>query len=171
MLIKNHTLHKLVDQTLKESAAAGGGTRLYTVGEIVCNMAQLAQNLLEPALEVLPGGIGGYKKQWQINSGYRLRGAIGAIESATSDHPKGRAVDIGILLPDRIGKTYEYIQKLEKIIPYDQLILEYRYSSSVWIHASYNAKTSRRRAFTMVNDAPYKQSGFVLLNNIPPKAA
>lgn len=167
--------HKLVDQMLKETA--GGSERLYTVGEIVCNMAHLAQNLLEPSLEVLPGGIGGYKNQWQINSGYRLRGAIGAKESATSDHPKGRAVDIGILLPDRIGKTYEYIQKLEKIIPYDQLILEYRYPTSVWIHASYKVNAPRRMAFTMVNDKTYKRdsngipSGFVLLNSIPPKAA
>lgn len=167
--------HKLVDQMLKDSP--NGPERLYTVGEIVCNMAQTAQNLLEPALDVLPGGIGGYKTQWRINSGYRLRGAIGAVESATSDHPKGCAVDIGILLPDRVGKTYEYIQALEKVIPYDQLILEYRFPSSVWIHASYKAKDSRKMAFTMVNDKTYNRnaaglpSGFVLVSTIPPKAA
>lgn len=166
--------HKLVDQMLKD--APNAPERLYTVGEIVCNMAQLCQNLLEPALDVLPGGIGGYKTQWRINSGYRLRGAIGAVESATSQHPKGQAVDIGILLPDRIGKTYEYIQALEKVIPYDQLILEYRNPSSVWIHASYTSKGSRKMAFTMVNDKTYKRNavgiptGFVLLNDIPPKA-
>ena len=167
--------HRLVDQMLKDTP--NGPERLYTVGEIVCNMAQTAQNLLEPALNVLPGGIGGYKTQWRINSGYRLRGAIGAIESATSDHPKGCAVDIGILLPDRIGKTYEYIQALEKVIPYDQLILEYRFPSSVWIHASYKVKDSRKMAFTMVNDKTYKRNaaglpaGFVLVSDIPPKAA
>ena len=167
--------HKLVDQMLKDSAS--GPERLYTVGEIVCNLANTAQNILEPALIVLPGGIGGYRKQWRINSGYRLRGAIGAIESATSDHPKGQAVDIGILLPDVVGKTYEYIQALEKVIPYDQLILEYRFPSSCWIHASYKDKGSRKMAFTMVNDATYRRdtrgipSGFALVNNIPPKAA
>lgn len=167
--------HKLVDQMLKDTP--NGPERLFTVGEIVCNMAQLAQNLLEPALNVLPGGIGGYKNQWRINSGYRLRGAIGAVESTTSDHPKGQAVDIGILLPDRIGKTYEYIQALEKVIPYDQLILEYRFPSSCWIHASYKSKGSKKMAFTMVNDKTYKRNtagipaGFVLVNDIPPKAA
>jgi len=165
--------HRLVDQMLKESR--GAPERLYTVQEIVCNMAQLSQNLLEPALDILPGGIGGYKKQWQINSGYRLRGAIGAIESATSDHPKGQAVDIGILLPDRINKTYEYIQSLERIIPYDQLILEYRHPTTVWIHASYKSQNSRKTAFTMVNDKTYRTktsgSAFALLNNIPPKVA
>jgi len=167
--------HKLVDQMLKDTP--NGPERLYTVGEIVCNMANLAQNLLEPAVDVLPGGIGGYKNQWRINSGYRLRGAIGAIESATSDHPKGCAVDIGILLPDKVGKTYEYIQALERVIPYDQLILEYRFPSSVWIHASYKPKGTRKMAFTMVNDKTYQRnasgipSGYVLLNDIPPKAA
>jgi hypothetical protein len=167
--------HKLVDQLLKDTA--NGPERLFTVGEIVCNMAQLAQNLLEPATEILPGGIGGYKTQWKINSGYRLRGAIGAIESPTSDHPKGCAVDIGILLPDKIGKTYEYIQALERVIPYDQLILEYRFPSSVWIHASYKSNGSRKMAFTMVNDKTYKRNsagmpaGYALLNDIPPKAA
>ena len=81
-----------------------GPERLYTVPEIVCNMAQLAQNVLEPMLEVLPGGIGGYRTQWRINSGYRLRGAVGN-ESATSQHPKGQALDIGILLPNKAQAT------------------------------------------------------------------
>lgn len=165
--------HKLVDQMLKE--IKDGPDKLYKVQEIVCNMAQLAQNLLEPALEVLPGGIGGFRKQWKINSGYRLRGLV-ANESAVSDHPKGRAVDIGIMLSPKYDKTYEYIQKLEKVIPYDQLILEYRYPDSVWIHTSYNAKSKRKMAFTMVNDSTFKRdakgqpAGFVLVNNIPPKS-
>ena len=166
--------HKLVDQVLKDTA--NGPDRVFTVGEIVCNLALISQNLLEPALAELPGGIGGYKNQWRVNSGYRLRGVVGN-ESPTSDHPKGCAVDIGILLPDKIGKTYEIIQKLEKIIPYDQLILEYRFPSSVWIHTSYKPNGSRKMAFTMVNDRTYKRdskgipSGFVLLDNIPPKRA
>jgi predicted chitinase len=166
--------HRLVDQMLKDSGTADA--RLYTVGEIVCNMANLAQNLLEPALEVLPGGIGGYKSLWRFNSGYRLRGVVGN-ESLTSDHPKGCAVDIGILLPNRNSKTFEIIQKLEPVIPYDQLILEYRYPTSVWIHTSYKPNGSRKMAFTMVNDRTYKRNekgiptGFVLLDNIPPKAA
>lgn len=164
--------HRLVDQMLKDTK--DGPERLYTVPEIVCNMAQLAQNILEPMLDVLPGGIGGYGTQWRINSGYRLRGAVGN-ESATSQHPKGQALDIGILLPNKAQATYEIIQKAEKIIPYDQIIMEYRYPSSVWIHVSYTAKGSRKMAFTMVNDAVYKRdsrgmpSGFALIENIPAK--
>jgi predicted chitinase len=166
--------HRLVDQMLKDSKSSP--ERLYTVQEIVCNMAELAQNVLEPMLEVLPGGIGGYNNQWRLNSGYRLRGAIGN-ESQTSQHPKGQAVDIGILLPNRIEKTYEIIRAAEKILPYDQIILEYRFPSSVWIHASYNSKAPRKMAFTMVNDSVYARdsrgmpTGFALLQSIPPKRA
>lgn len=159
--------HKLVDQILRESK--GGAERLFKVQEIVCNLANVAQNILEPALEVLPGGIGGWKTQWKINSGYRMRGTT-SNESPTSDHPKGRALDIGILLPDKYTKTYEIIQKLEKIVNYDQLILEYRYPSSCWIHVSYNANGGRKMAFTMVNDKTHSKS-IALVDNIPPKQA
>jgi predicted chitinase len=166
--------HRLVDQMLKESKSSP--ERIYTVQEIVCNLAQTAQNILEPMLEILPGGIGGYKTQWKINSGYRLKGVV-ANESPTSDHCKGHAIDIGIMLPDKYTSTYDIIQKAEKILPYDQLILEYRHPGSVWIHVSYKPKGSRTMAFTMVNDATYKRnaagmpSGFVLVENIPPKSA
>jgi hypothetical protein len=166
--------HKLVDQMLKDSKDAP--ERLYSAPEIVCNLALTCQNLLEPAVNVLPGGIGGYKKQWKINSGYRLKGVV-ANESPTSDHCKGQALDIGIMLPDKYTKTYEFIQQLEKVLPYDQLILEYRFPESCWIHVSFKSKGARKQAFTMVNDKVYKRdskgipSGFVLLETIPPKSA
>jgi predicted chitinase len=166
--------HRLVDQMLKESKTSP--ERIYTVQEIVCNLAQTAQNILEPMLEVLPGGIGGYKTQWKINSGYRLKGVV-SNESPTSDHCKGCAIDIGIMLPDKYTSTYDIIQKAERLLPYDQLILEYRHPGSVWIHVSYKPKGSRKMAFTMVNDSTYKRnsagapSGFVLVENIPPKSA
>ena len=81
------------------------------------------------------------------------------------------------MLPDKYGKTYEFAQQLEKILPYDQLILEYRFPESCWIHVSFKSKGPRKQAFTMVNDKVYKRdskgipSGFVLLDKIPPKAA
>lgn len=165
--------HKLVDQILKDNAKSA--ERVYTVQEIVCNLAMSAQNVLEPYLEVMPGGIGGYGKQWEISSGYRLKGVI-PYESPTSDHCKGHCFDIILKLPDRATKTYELVQKCEKIIKYDQLILEYRYPSSVWIHTGYKSQGNRGMAFTMVNDSTYKRdakgnpAGFYLLDSIPPKA-
>lgn len=169
--------HKLVDQMLQPTANTP--LRLYTVQEIVCNLAMSAQNLLENYLAVLPNGISGYKKQWTISSGYRLKGVV-SYESATSDHCKGHCFDVCLLGADVSNKTYDLVQKMEPIVTYDQMILEYRNPTSVWIHSSYKAPGSpaggnRKMAFTMVNDATYKRNakgipeGFVLINPIPPK--
>ena len=144
-----------------------------TKQEIVCNMANLAQNLLEPALGVLPDGISGYNSRWRINSGFRATSR--GIGSPSSDHNKGCAVDLGVLvdggLTERINQTYELVQQLERVIPYNQLILEYRNSNgrvSVWIHAALKPTGNRGQAFTMVNDRTYGQ-GFHLVTNVPPK--
>jgi hypothetical protein len=79
------------------------------------------------------------------------------------------------MLPDKYTKTYEFVQKLEKILPYDQLILEYRYPDSVWIHVSFKSKGPRKQAFTMLNDKTYQgtypKGGFVLVDSITPPGA
>ena len=163
--------HKLIDQLLVDTA--NGKERLYKTQEIVCNLATSAQNILEPYLDALPGGIAGYNKQWTISSGYRLKGVVKS-ESPTSDHCKGHCFDIALLGPDRYNKTYELVQKLEKLITYDQIILEYRAPTSVWIHTGYKATGNRKMAFTMVNDKVYKRdakgmpSGFILLSDGAP---
>ena len=168
MLIANSD-HKLVDQMLQDTK--GGQLRQYTVQEIVCNLAMVAQNILEPLLEILPGGIGGYKKTWKINSGYRLKGIVPQ-ESPTSDHCKGQAIDIG-LVNSTYDKLYNFTVSAEKILPYDQIILEYRYPSTHWVHISYKMDARRKMAFTMVNDKTYKRNsagvpqGFYLLDQIP----
>ena len=158
--------HKLVDQEL---TGPDGKIRLYTVQEIVCNLAQTCQNILEPALEVLPGGIGGKDKQWKITSGYRLKGVV-KTESPNSSHCKGFAFDVALLLPDRMRKTYELAVALEKVLPYDQLILEYRYQDQVWVHMGYGA-SQRKMAFTMLNDKSHTMGSYVLLDSITPPAA
>jgi len=158
--------HKLVDQQL---TGPDGKLRLYTVQEIVCNLAQTCQNILEPALEVLPGGIGGRNKQWKITSGYRLKGVI-KTESPNSSHCKGFAIDVALLLPDRMRKTYELAIALEKILPYDQLILEYRYQDQVWVHMGYG-ESRRKMAFTMLNDKTHTRGSFTLLDSITPPGA
>ena len=163
--------NKLVDQILKDTA--NGPDRVFKVQEIVCNLATAAQNILEPYLDILPGGIGGYGQQWTISSGYRLKGVVKS-ESPTSDHCKGYCFDIALLLPDRFNKTYQLVQQLETLINYDQLILEYRYKDQVWIHTGYKPTGNRKMAFTMVNDKVYQKdskgmpSGFVLLDNGAP---
>lgn len=164
--------HRLTPQMLKPNA--GAPERLYNVQEIVGNMAETANNVLEPIMNVLPGGRSGYNTQWVISSGYRLKGVV-SNESPTSDHCKGHCVDIVLKIPDKYTKTFEMIQKIEQLIVYDQLILEYRFPDSVWMHISYRKDNNRKMAFTMVNDKTFKRNaqglpaGFFLLNTIPPK--
>ena len=141
-----------------------------TKQQIVCNMAQLAQNVLEPALSVLPGGIDGYRSLWRINSGYRMG-------NSRSQHNRGQAVDIGIIgdgLTDKIQKSYDVTLQLDRTVPYDQLILEYRNPTSCWIHCSYS-ENQRGMGFTMVNDSTFRRdsngvpAGFYKIDSIPPK--
>jgi len=163
--------HRLTPQMLKPNRDAQ--ERLYTVQEIVGNLAETSNNVLEKILDILPGGMAGRGSQWKINSGYRLKGVV-PNESPASDHCKGHCVDIGLLLPDKYNKTFQLVQQIEQLIVYDQLILEYRYPDSVWIHIGYRKNNNRKMAFTMVNDKTYKfvgnvPSGFYLITNIPPK--
>ena len=144
--------HRLVDQN--------GLTRQ----QIVANLSALCENILEKYLQVLPGGIHGLGKRWKINSGYRMG-------VSNSDHAKGRAVDIGLVGgPERKALHHELIQQLDKLVPYDQLILEYRGPTSTWIHTGFRGNgnntfgggTNRKMAFTMNNDQTVGQ-GFILL--------
>lgn len=126
-----------------------------TKQEIVSNLAALCENILEKYLLVLPGGIQGYGKQWLITSGYRMG-------SSRSYHNKGLACDIQLTGRDK-KQHFNLINKLEPIVNYDQMILEYRGSESVWIHTGFRGETNRKMAFTMVNDKTYS-TGFKLLS-------
>lgn len=164
MLYDHSGNHKLVDQNG------------LTKQQIICNLSQLCENILEPLLDVLPGGIGGYSKQWTINSGYRM--LSNGVGSSSSDHPTGRAIDLSLLPKDqtRNKRHFEFIQQIEKILPYDQIILEYRSGNQCWMHIGYRGVKAgdtagpgginRKMAFTMLNDSTYKKdgkSGFYLL--------
>ena len=134
--------HKLVDQNG------------LTKQQIVCNLSQLCKNVLEKYLTILPGGIAGYGKQWTISSGYRQG-------TSSSDHNKGQAVDITLSRSTKNRKeaTYELAKQFEKLVPYDQMILEYRGTSQNWIHTSYRGSKNRKMAFTMLNDKTYPKPG------------
>ena len=138
-------------------------------------MADTANNVLENIIDIMPGGLSGYNRQWVITSGYRLKGVV-KNEAPSSDHCKGHCIDIDIKIPDKYTKTYELIQQIERLVQYDQLILEYRFPDQCWIHISYRKDNNRKQAFTMVNDTTYKRNsaglphGFYLLSEIPPKA-
>lgn len=161
--------HRLQNQELRD----GNKTRTYTPQEVVCNLANLSQSCLEPIADIMPNGYAGYKKLWMISSGYRLRGVV-RNESATSQHCKGFALDITLIGGgNKYRQTFDLIQQIEKVIPYDQLILEYRNPGSCWIHVSFNYSGSNRKmAFTMSNDKTFRRnlagipSGFFLLEPV-----
>jgi predicted chitinase len=178
-LSKSFTLGMMID------GGVNGQNKLkdqcgLTKQQIVCNLAQLCENILEPLISagLLPGGAAGYGKQWTINSGYRSTG--NSANASTSDHPYGRATDISLLPKDgtRKQRHYEFAQAIEKILPYDQIILEYDQPSSCWVHVGYRGAkqgdtvgqggANRKMAFTMLNGSVYKREngqpkGFYLL--------
>jgi hypothetical protein len=135
----------------------------FTKQQIVCNLKGFAENIMERVITVVP------KQDIVVTSGWRYPGSIGANESANSDHGAGGAVDI-ILRSygnDR-RKHYDLIQRLQNVLPYDQLILEYengKKGSLVWIHIGHRSwqSSQRGRAFTMNNHSTFKNNGFALL--------
>ena len=128
-----------------------------TEQQIVANLASLCENILEKYLIELPGGIDGYRKLWTITSGYRMG-------IAQSDHPRGRACDISLIGGDGIKqKHHDLIQKLDKLVSYDQLILEYAQQHQTWIHTGFRGapfsggfgESNRKHQFTMRDHSPY----------------
>lgn len=178
-LSPNFTLGMLID------GGVNGKNQLkdqlgLTKQQIVCNLSQLCVNILEPMLAVLPNGIAGYGKDWKINSGYRSSGNIPAGGVAKSDHMLGRAIDFTLLPYDSLKaqKNFEFCSTIERILPYDQIIMEYMSGGSNWIHIGYrginNGDTAggganRKMAFTMLNGSTYRRddkgnpTGFYLL--------
>lgn len=178
-LSPNFTLGMLIDGGVAGKNTLQGQLGL-TKQQIVCNLSQLCVNVLEPMLGVLPGGIAGYGKQWKINSGFRASSNIPAGGVAKSDHMLGRAIDFTLLPYDSLKaqKNFEFCSTIERMLPYDQIIMEYMSGGSNWIHIGYRGLKdgdtagggiNRRMAFTMLNGKTYHKdnngqpSGFYLL--------
>ena len=114
-------------------------TQGLSAREIACNLKGLCEQVLEPIKKAYPS--------MSITSGYRRPGDVGA-SSAKSQHYTGQAVDIVISGFNR-KKHYDAIQQIQQLVPYDQLILEYDGSSTVWIHCSFSYTGNRKQHFTM----------------------
>lgn len=130
--------------------------------EIICNLKNLAENILGPINET----VGKHGIAWNITSCYRNNIPSGG--SATSQHLYGCAVDFVMGGNNFAYKTnYDTALKLASILPYDQLLLEYRDPGRTgnrnskrinWIHVSYNNYGSgRQQALTFLNDRTYAQ--------------
>ena len=135
-----------------------------TKSEIVANLADLATNILENIGPLMPGGFDGYRKQWKINSGYRMTVNNSAIygSSKTSQHLTGQAVDLQIVGGSK-ADHYNLIQRIATSCGFDQLILEYSTSGrTAWIHCSYDRNRDRRQCLTINLLMNKTSQGFVL---------
>ena len=135
ILSKNFTLGVLTKNGSRPVIAQQG----LSVQEIVCNLKGLSENCLEPIKNLYPNMV--------ITSGFRRPQDV-ANSSKTSDHYLGCAADIVIPNFGRQGH-YEAIQKIQQLVPYDQLLLEYQGASTVWIHVSFKYNGSKKQIFTM----------------------
>lgn len=139
--------HALKDTVLPDGA--------YSKQKLVANLSALCENILEkvyseigPCTQQDPAG------KWRITSGLRN-------EKGGSFHNKGEACDIQ-LISRNINEHYDLAIKLEKILPYNQILLEYRNKgTSVWIHLSYSMKGSMKLCSTYVDDKNVNGSGQV----------
>lgn len=131
-----------------------------TKQQIVCNLAYLANNVLEKVGPLMPGGWDGYKKRWFINSGFRSTAQNKRSGgSTTSQHCKGMACDIQIRGGTK-QQHFEIAQQILKVINQDQMILEYNLrNTNCWIHLSVdmNKKVQRNDILTWAKWAGYKK--------------
>jgi len=134
-LSKHFTLGALTKNGSRMPVAQQG----LTAQEIVCNLKGLCENCLEPIAELYPGII--------ITSGFRRPGDVPA-SSKISQHYLGQAADIIIPGFSR-QQHYDAINQIAKMIPYDQLLLEYSGKTTVWIHVSFKYAANRVQAFTV----------------------
>lgn len=133
---------------------AGGSRKLVaqaglTPSQIYNNLKALANNVLDLVKDAYPNV--------RINSG--LRTSVPSGGSSTSQHMTGQAVDISFSDLNR-SELYDRVLKVEKMVPYDQLLLEYLTpGGNGWIHISYKNSGNRKMVFTMNNHQRVGQIG------------
>ena len=142
------------------SALTKNGSRMpvnqkgLTANQIVCNLKGLCENVLEPIAERYPNMV--------ITSGFRRPGDVRG-SSNISQHYNGEAADIVIPGFSR-QQHFEAACEIAKIVPFDQIILEYSGKSTVWIHVSFKYTANRSNAFTMRDHKRASSNGqFVLI--------
>lgn len=148
-----------------------------SVQDIVCNLRQLAENVIEPIFEIVG------KNQIIISSTFRTPGQVtGSLKPAAgiSFHEQGLAVDF--CFKKQFTQYYDLAVNFKQAIQFDKLLLEYRLGNVAgtttykpWIHVQWqqqginmaNGRTggqARLTALTFKNDSTYSTS---LVNLLP----
>lgn len=108
-----------------------------TASQIICNLRNLAVNVLEPIWVQYPN--------FRINSGFRTS------TGGRSQHERGQAADIQ--WPGIRGQEYlKRAQWIRDNVAFDQLLFEH--GNSIWLHLSFDAGKRRQRyqVSTMINN-------------------
>jgi hypothetical protein len=111
------------------------------VGEIVANLQLIAVYCLEPIKKKYPRMV--------VTSGFRNY-------SKGSQHTIGQGVDIQFPGMTK-GDYYQIAKDITKLIPFDQLLLEFKDSGTglPWIHISYKESNNRASVMTFFNNKAY----------------
>ena len=146
------------------SQGPGRGMKAMSIQELACNLKALCVNILGPLNE----NIGKVGKAWMMSSCYR--DFVPAGGSMTSQHLSGSAVDFCIGNNYAYKSNFDWATKMAAILPYDQMLLEYRDADKShpkryqWIHVSYNNYgAAKKELMTFLNDKTYKKGELVQL--------
>jgi len=166
-LSKNFTVGHLIEPSviLRDATIMG---KLFSKQDIIANLAALATNVGEPIYDLYGPTSGKFaamssKGLWCINSGLRNG-------TNNSEHNMGRAMDLRFNPKRSFEEMWKLAVELEKILPYNQLILEYRKPGANynpgpgwmnWIHISYSTEGNKKQAFTMIDDKSVDSKGNV----------
>ena len=146
--------HFSLEEMTKSSTASRMGIDNTPNEEQIENLKAICENILEPLAELYPGMV--------ITSGFRRPGDVRG-SSAKSQHYNGEAADIVIPGFSR-QQHFEAACEIAKMVPFDQIILEYSGKSTVWIHVSFKYAGNRSNAFTMRDHKRASSNGqFVLI--------
>lgn len=125
--------------------------------ELACNLKHLSINVVEPLREKY------LKLGFVFTNTFREAGNGISKSKRISQHELGMAGDFQFTSFNRNRKKYfDLANEIKNLVPFDQLLLEYRDSGSVWIHISYNTKGNRKQILTLNNDKTVG-SGLILL--------
>lgn len=112
-----------------------------TENDIVCNLQNVAINILEPLKAQYP--------TMRINSAFRGTPSAGG----KSQHMKGEAIDVqftGFKPKDYLGVA----DWIKKNLPFDQMIFEH--GNSIWIHLSCKRNGSQRKQLLTMYKSDYE---------------
>jgi zinc D-Ala-D-Ala carboxypeptidase len=144
-LSNNFSLSEFTDSNTAERR----GIDNSPTAEHIHNMVALCENLLQPLRERLGKSI-------RISSGYRseaLNDAIGG--SKTSEHSKGMAADIKLVIGGENQSQLLYNMILSMDIPFRQMIWEFGDDETPnWVHVSFNPADNKRQCLKA-----YKENG------------